>query len=251
MSAAVRVLLVGARGRMGRAVAAAASSQPDTEVAVECSQGDDLQAGLSQCEVVIDFSHADASEAVCSAAVSAAKPLVIGTTGHSHEQLASIQRAAASVPIVLAPNFSVGVNALFWLARQAAELLGDGFDAEIVEMHHRLKKDAPSGTAKRLAEVICESRRLDYQRDVEHGRVGQVGERAAQQIGMHALRGGDVVGDHTVIFAANGERVELTHKASSRETFALGALRAARWIVGKPPCLYSMEDVLGLNDPAR
>lgn len=251
MSAPLRVVLVGARGRMGRAIANAASAQPGLDIAVGCNQGDDLREGMSQGEVVIDFSHAAATGDVCSAAAGAGKPLVIGTTGHSPDQKAAINRAATSIPIVLAPNFSVGVNALFWLTRKASELLGDGFDVEIVEMHHRLKKDAPSGTAKRLAEVVCESRGLDYQNDVAHGRVGDVGERATRQIGMHAVRGGDVVGDHTVTFAAAGERVELTHKASSRETFAVGALRAARWLVGKPPGLYSMEDVLGLNDAAR
>ena len=138
------------------------------------------------------------------------------------------------------------MNTLFWLTRKAAELLGEGFDLEIVETHHRLKKDAPSGTAKRLAEVLCEARGLDYEKNVAHGRQGMIGERPAKQIGMHSIRAGDVVGDHTVIFAAAGERLELTHKASSRETFALGALRAARWILGKPSGLYSMEDVLGL-----
>lgn len=248
MSATVRVLLVGARGRMGRAIALAAPSQAGVEVSAECDQGDDLRDGMSDCDVVIDFSHAEASESVCSACVSGGKPLVIGTTGHSPDQLAAIHQAAASIPVVLAPNFSVGVNTLFWLTRKATELLGDGFDVEIVEMHHRLKKDAPSGTARRLAEVVCDSRELAYDRDVAHGRVGQVGERPEKQIGMHALRGGDVVGDHTVIFVSAGERVELTHKASSRETFAIGALRAARWIIGKHPRLYSMEDVLGLND---
>ncbi len=148
--------------------------------------------------------------------------------------------------MLLAANFSIGVNTLFWLTRKAAELLGEGFDLEIVETHHRLKKDAPSGTAKHLAEVLCETRGLDYEKDVAHGRRGMIGERPANQIGMHSIRAGDVVGDHTVIFAAAGERLELTHKASSRETFALGALRAARWILAKPSGLYSMEDVLGL-----
>ena len=151
-------------------------------------------------------------------------------------------------PIVLAPNFSVGVNTLFWLTRKAAELLGDGFDVEIVETHHRLKKDSPERHGQAARRGGLRSRGLDYERDVAHGRAGLVGERPAKQIGMHAIRGGDVVGDHTVIFAATGERLELTHKASSRETFAVGALRAARWIVGQPSGLYSMEDVLGLND---
>ena len=125
-------------------------------------------------------------------------------------------------------------------------MLGDDFDLEITEMHHRLKKDAPSGTAKKLAEILCEVRELDYKKDVRHGREGMVGERSTKEIGVHSIRGGDVVGDHTVTLAGAGERLELTHKAASRETFAGGALRAARWIVGKPPGLYSMEDVLGL-----
>ena len=247
MSAPLRVLIVGARGRMGRAIESAASSRPDVEISARADVGDSLQDLIAQCDIVIDFSHADATAASCDACVAAGKPLVIGTTGHSLEQRAQIERAAGSVPVVLAPNFSVGVNTIFWLTRKASELLGEGFDVEIVEMHHRLKKDAPSGTAKRLAEVVCEARGLSYERDVAHGRAGLVGERPAPQIGMHAVRGGDVVGDHTVIFASAAERVELTHKASSRETFAVGALRAAKWIVGQPPGLYSMEDVLGLR----
>jgi 4-hydroxy-tetrahydrodipicolinate reductase len=157
-----------------------------------------------------------------------------------------IDEASKSLPVVLSPNFSVGVNALFWLARKAAQLLGEDFDLEVIEAHHRLKKDAPSGTAKKLAEILCEERKLDYAKNVRHGREGLIGERPGKEIGVHSIRGGDVVGDHTVTFAGRGERLELTHKASSRETFAGGALRAARWIVGKPPGLYSMEDVLGL-----
>ena len=146
--------------------------------------------------------------------------------------------------MIYSPNFSVGVNTLFWLTRKTAELLGDDFDLEIVEMHHRLKKDAPSGTAKRLTEILMETRRIDK---VRHGRDGNIGERSGTEIGVHAVRGGDVVGDHTVIFAGGGERVELTHRAGSRATFAHGALRAARWIVGQPAGLYSMQDVLGLS----
>ena len=154
---------------------------------------------------------------------------------------------AKKIPVVFAPNFSVGVNTLFWLTRKAAETLGPEFDLEVVEMHHRLKKDAPSGTAKRLAEILAEVRELNYRDDVRHGRQGIVGERTTSEIGMHAIRGGDVVGDHTVIFAANGERVELSHKASSRETFARGAIRAAKWASAQPPGLYDMQDVLGLK----
>ena len=246
MSASVRVLLVGAAGRMGQAIKRTAESQVGVTINAECELGDVLDHSIPRCDVVIDFSHPDATEQNCAACVGSGKPMVIGTTGHSQHQRALIEEAAKSIPVLLAANFSVGVNTLFWLTRRAAELLGDGCDLEIVETHHRLKKDAPSGTAKRLAEILCDVRALDYTKNVLHGREGMIGERAGDQIGMHAIRGGDVVGDHTVIFAAPGERLELTHKASSRETFALGALRAARWIVGKPPGRYSMEDVLGL-----
>jgi 4-hydroxy-tetrahydrodipicolinate reductase len=241
----VRVLLVGAKGRMGQAIAAAAEAA-DAVIVAGLDQGDDLTKEIGGCDVVIDFSHSSATSSVCQACLEAVKPLVSGTTGHSKEERAFLEKAAKSLPIVLSPNFSVGVNALFWLTRKAAVMLEEDFDLEIVETHHRLKKDAPSGTAKKLAEILCEVRKLDYATNVAHGREGLIGERSATEIGVHSIRGGDVVGDHTVTFAGGGERLELTHKASSRETFALGALRAARWSVGRPPGLYSMEDVLGL-----
>lgn len=242
----VRVLLVGAKGRMGQAIAAAAEAA-DAVIVAGLDQGDDLAKEIGACDAVVDFSHPSATDEICRACLGAGKPLVIGTTGHSNEERALLERAAGSLPVVFSPNFSVGVNALFWLARKAAEMLGKDFDLEIVETHHRLKKDAPSGTAKRLAEILCEVRNLDYAKNVAHGRKGLIGERSAAEIGVHSIRGGDVVGDHTVTFAGRGERLELTHQASSRDTFAAGALRAAKWIVGRPPGLYSMEDVLGLR----
>jgi 4-hydroxy-tetrahydrodipicolinate reductase len=251
MSEPLRVLLVGAAGRLGRAIATAAEKQEQLRIVAECGRDDDVRKCIRDADVVIDVSHVDVTGENCAAAADVGKPLVIGTTGHSAEQLQLVRDAARAIPIVLAPNFSVGVNTLFWLARKAAELLDDGFDIEIVETHHRLKKDAPSGTAKRLAEILCEVRSLHYDEDVAHGRTGITGERPARQIGMHAIRAGDVVGDHTVTFASVGERLELTHKASSRDTFAHGALRAATWIIGKAPSVYSMEDVLGLNDSRR
>jgi 4-hydroxy-tetrahydrodipicolinate reductase len=241
----VRVLLVGAKGRMGQAIAAAAEAAGAVIVAA-LDQGDDLTKEIGGCDVVVDFSHPSATEEICRACLRAAKPLVIGTTGHSNEQRALLEKAAKSLPIVFSPNFSIGVNALFWLTRKAAEMLGQDFDLEIVETHHRLKKDAPSGTAKKLAEILCEVRKLDYAKNVAHGREGLIGERSAAEIGVHSIRAGDIVGDHTVTFAGQGERLELTHRAASRETFAAGALRAARWIVGRPPGRYGMEDVLGL-----
>jgi 4-hydroxy-tetrahydrodipicolinate reductase len=242
----VRVLLVGAKGRMGQAVTAAAEAA-NVIIIAGLDQGDDLAKEIGACDVVVDFSHPSATDEICRVCLGAGKPLVIGTTGHSNEERALLERTSKSLPVVFSPNFSVGVNALFWLTRKASEMLGKDFDLEIVETHHRLKKDAPSGTAKRLAEILCEVRNLDYAKNVAHGREGLIGERSATEIGIHSIRGGDVVGDHTVAFAGRGERLELTHKASSRETFAAGALRAARWIVGHPPGLYSMEDVLGLT----
>ncbi len=232
---------------MGQAIAVAAE-KVDVDITAALDLGDDVSKHINACDVVIDFSSPDATDALCAVCREAGKPAVIGTTGHSREQRASIEELAASVPLVLSPNFSVGVNALFWLTRKASEMLGDDFDLEITEMHHRLKKDAPSGTAKRLAEILCESRGLNYGKNVRHGREGLAGERPGNEIGVHSIRGGDVVGDHTVTFAGAGERLELSHKAASRETFAAGALRAARWVVDKPPGLYSMQDVLGLEN---
>lgn len=233
----LRIALLGAGGRMGKAVRDVAQNAGTTIVE-----------SINDCDVVIDFSHADATEENCAAAMKANKPLVIGTTGQTREQLALIEQTAKTIPVLLAANFSVGVNTLFWLTRKAAELLGDGFDLEIVETHHRQKKDAPSGTAKRLAQILAQARALDPAKAIAHGREGMIGPRPNEQIGMHSIRAGDVVGEHTVIFASAGERLELTHKASSRETFALGALRAARWLCGRPAGLYSMEDALGLSE---
>lgn len=237
--------MLGAKGRMGQAIAAAAA-KAEAEITAGLDLGDDVASAIQDCDVVIDFSHPNSSGELARNCRMAKKPAVIGTTGHSKEERAALEDLAASVPIVLSPNFSVGVNALFWLTRKAAQMLGPDFDLEITEMHHRLKKDAPSGTAKKLAEILSEVRQLDYAKNARHGREGLIGERPANEIGVHSIRGGDVVGDHTVTFAGAGERLELSHKAASRETFALGALRAARWVVGKPPKLYSMEDVLGL-----
>ena len=171
---------------------------------------------------------------------------MIGTTGHEAAERKRLLAIAAGVPCVWAGNFSVGVNLLFALTRRAAAVLGADYDAEVVEMHHRFKKDAPSGTAARLLEIILEERKLTAEA-LRHGREGLTGERQPTEVGVHALRGGDVVGDHTVIFAALGERVELVHKASDRGIFARGAVRAARWIVGRPAGVYDMQDVLALK----
>jgi 4-hydroxy-tetrahydrodipicolinate reductase len=243
----IRLLINGSRGRMGKALVACAAEDPELSVTAEIDEGDDFSAALANCDAVIDFTLAPATAAVAEACASAGKILVIGTTGHTDEERSRISACSQKTPIVFAPNFSVGVNTLFWLTHKAAEILGPDFDLEVVEMHHRLKKDSPSGTARRLAEILAGARGLSYEKDVLHGREGMVGERTKTEIGMHAIRGGDVVGDHTVIFANTGERLELTHKASSRETFAKGALRAAKWAVSKPAGLYDMQDVLGLR----
>jgi 4-hydroxy-tetrahydrodipicolinate reductase len=243
----LKLLVNGARGRMGQTIVACASADPDFEVTAQVDLGDDLQSALPACETVIDFTQADATAALARACEQAGKILIIGTTGQDNDSRQRVAKSARKIPIVFAPNFSVGVNALFWLTRKAVEILGPEFDLEVVEMHHRLKKDAPSGTAKRLAEILAEVRGLSYEGDTRHGRTGMIGERTATEIGLHAVRGGDVVGDHIVIFANVGERLELTHKASSRETFAKGALRAAKWATSQPPGLYDMQDVLGLK----
>lgn len=238
----------GAKGRMGQAILNICRQDPEVEIAGEVDQGDNLEEYLTQTDVVIDFSHASVTGPLANAVAAAGKALVIGTTGHSDEERAQILSDTAKIPLVFAPNFSVGVNTLFWLTRKAAEILGPDFDLEVIEMHHRLKKDAPSGTARRLAEILAEVRELQYNSDVRHGREGMVGERPNREIGMHAIRGGDVVGDHTVVYATVGERVELVHKASSRDTFAKGAVRAAKWAVTQKPGVYDMQDVLGLKD---
>lgn len=243
-----KLLINGARGRMGQALVAGAAADPELTVTAAIDAGDDFAASLPLCEVVIDFTHAPITAPVAEACAASQIPLVIGTTGHSDADRERIRSASGKIPIVFAPNFSVGVNTLFWLTRKAAEILGPDFDLEVIEMHHRLKKDAPSGTARRLVEILAEVRGLRYDGDVRHGREGMVGERTPTEIGLHALRGGDVVGDHTVVFANVGERVELTHKASSRDTFALGALRAAKWVRSQKPGLFDMQDVLGLPD---
>lgn len=248
MSTPLRILMNGARGRMGQSIIAAAQEQSAFMISAEVDAGDDLAAALPSCDAVIDFSHHETVLSVLECCVAQKKTLVIGTTGHTDAQIAAIREASTQIPIVFAPNFSVGVNTLFWLTRKAAEILGPDFDLEVVEMHHRMKKDAPSGTAKRLGEILAEVRSLSYAQDTRHGREGIVGTRSNAEIGMHAIRGGDVVGDHTVIFANVGERVELTHKASSRDTFARGALRAALWAHGRQPGLYDMQDVLELRN---
>ncbi|MDO5449838.1 MAG: 4-hydroxy-tetrahydrodipicolinate reductase [Akkermansia sp.] len=243
----MQILVTGISGRMGQAVKAAVEANPQAELAATHDVGQDIAAAMQKADIAIDFSFHGFTPELLATAVAQGKPLVIGTTGHTAEERAAIADAARQIPVVFASNYSVGVNTLFWLTRKATRILKD-YDIEIVEMHHHHKLDAPSGTARTLAEVVCGETGLDYEKDVMHGREGLVGARPQRQIGMHSLRGGDVVGDHTVMYATDGERVELTHKASSRMTFANGAVRAALWLAGKPAGLYNMQDVLGFQD---
>ena len=242
-----KIIITGAKGRMGQALLACAPQHPDITVAAALDLGDDPRAVIDGADVVIDFSTHTATPSLAALCAERRKAMVIGTTGHTDVEKAESGKQKAEIPIVMASNFSTGVNALFWLTRKAAEILGPGFDLEIIETHHRLKKDAPSGTAKTLAEILADVRKQPLAQVARHGREGIVGERLPSEIGIHSVRGGDVVGDHTVLFAALGERLELTHRASSRETFAHGALRAAQWVVRQKPGLYDMLDVLGLK----
>lgn len=241
----LRILINGARGRMGRTLISTAS-ELGLVVGAAVDVGDDLAACLSDCDVIVDFSSPHATRSVLELAVNRGKPVVIGTTGHSATAKQELLDLAANIPCVWAGNYSVGVNLLYALTRRAANVLGSDYDAEVVEMHHRFKKDAPSGTAARLLEIVLEERKLNASA-LRHGREGITGERQSTEVGIHSLRGGDVVGDHTVIFAALGERLELTHKASDRGIFARGALRAAQWLSTQTRGVYDMQDVLGLK----
>jgi 4-hydroxy-tetrahydrodipicolinate reductase len=208
---------------------------------------DDLAAALKTGDVLIDFTFPESSLEHIKACAEAGKPVVIGSTGFSKEQLAEISTYVRKVPCVLSPNMSVGVNVCFKALADLAKTLGSDFDVEIVEAHHRLKKDAPSGTAVRMGEVVAAALGRDYRQAAKCHREGITGERTKEEIGMQTVRGGDIVGEHTVYFIGMGERIELTHRAHTRDMFARGAVRAAKWIVGKEPGLYDMQDVLGLK----
>lgn len=258
----MKLVIAGAGGKMGRTLIDAVLADPDLAIgaaldvpgspAIGTSLGGvrvgaDIAAALAAGELLIDFTRPEGTLTHVAACTAAGKPMVIGTTGFSAAQRSAIETAARQVAIVMAPNFAIGVNAAFKLAETAARILGDDFDVEIVEAHHRHKVDAPSGTALRLGEVVAAAlgRRLDAV--AVHGRHGDTGARPAQQIGFHAIRGGDIVGEHTVIFAGQGERVEVAVRSQSRATYALGALRAAKWLHGRAPGLYGMADVLDFN----
>ncbi len=232
---------------MGQALLEALSREPSLELLTAVSSKESIDPFINQTDVIIDFTTPQATMELLSKCTKAKKPLVIGTTGLSKEEEAMIFSASQEIPILFSPNYSVGVNALFWLTQKATELLGPEYDAEIVEMHHRFKKDAPSGTARRLGEIIAETRSLDYETEAKHGRVGLFEKRTSSEIGIHALRVGDSIGEHTVILGTLGERLELTYRASTRAAYATGALRGASWLIEKNPGLYDMQHVLGIK----
>jgi 4-hydroxy-tetrahydrodipicolinate reductase len=258
-----RVLVAGAAGRMGERLCAllAESEEFALGAALErpghAALGRELAGGvrltenatvaLASVDVAIVFANPAGSLELVRLAAARAIPCVVGTTGFRPDEKKEIEALAARIPIVLAANFSVAVNVLFHLAREAGRLLGDGFDAEIVELHHAAKVDAPSGTALRVAEAIAESRGAGRERHLVLAREGETGARPPGSIGVLALRGGDNPGEHTVFFFGQGERLELTHRSATRDHFARGALRAAAWVLERPPGLYDMEQVLGLS----
>lgn len=242
-----RIGIVGASGRMGRAIAAMLRDSPEARLGGRLSRGEDPAALAAACDVLVDFSAPDALAGHLAAAVGAGIGIVVGTTGLADDHHAAIDRAARKVAVLQSANMSLGVNLLAFLVREAAARLGEDWDVEIAEMHHRHKVDAPSGTALLLGAAAAEGRGVDLAAVSDRGRDGLTGPRTPGHIGFAALRGGSVAGDHQAIFAAEGERLELGHRAESRDIFARGAVEAALWLHGKPAGRYAMADVLGLG----
>jgi 4-hydroxy-tetrahydrodipicolinate reductase len=257
----MKLAIAGAGGRMGRALIEAVLADRELALAAALDAagspalgqpagglkiGADLGA-LAGADALVDFTRPEGTLIHLEACLKFGKPMVIGTTGFSAAQKSRVEDAARRIPIVLSPNFAIGVNVVFRLAQTAAAALGDEYDVEIVEAHHRHKVDAPSGTALKLGELVAGALGRDLGKVATHGRSGDTGERLAHGIGFHAIRGGDIIGEHTVIFAGAGERVEVTVRSQSRMTYAAGALRAAKWLRGRAPGLYDMFDVLGLK----
>ncbi len=243
----IHFAIAGASGRMGRTLIEAVQAAPGAELAAAFDIGDDIEAALGKADCLIDFTRPEGTLKHMEICRKRGVHMVIGTTGMNTEQKLAIQDASRDIPIVFAPNMAVGVNLVFKLLDTAARILNEGYDIEILEAHHRHKVDAPSGTALRMGEVVAAALGRDLADCAVYGREGLTGERPATQIGFSTVRGGDIVGDHTVFFIGTGERVEITHKASSRMHFAQGALRAARFLNGKARGLFDMQDVLGLR----
>lgn len=266
----IKVTVCGAAGRMGSRIIALSKDYSDIKIvgAVEAKNNsklgldagvvagieelgvkivDDIEKIINITDVVVNFTSPEATLEHLEIVKKYKKSIVIGTTGFSNDQLALIQQSSKEIPIVLSPNMSIGVNLLFKILKDVAKVLGDNYDVEIIEAHHRMKKDAPSGTAIKMAKVIAEALGRNFDEVVVYARKGMIGERTTKEIGIQTIRAGDIVGEHTVIFGGLGERIEITHKASSRDTFARGALRAAIWLYGKSAGLYDMGDVLGIK----
>jgi 4-hydroxy-tetrahydrodipicolinate reductase len=246
-SAPLKVAVAGASGRMGQMLIAAVEAAPDFMLAGTLDIGADVRAGLGDAHVLIDFTRPEGTLAQLAVCRQLGVKAVIGTTGFSDAQKAEIAEHARHIAVVMAPNMSVGVNVVFKLLDMAARALAEGYDIEIVEAHHRHKVDAPSGTALKMGEVVAAALGRDLKDCAVYARQGLTGERDPSTIGFAALRGGDIVGDHTVMFCGTGERIEITHKSASRATYAQGALRAARFLAGQSSGLFGMEDVLGLK----
>ena len=258
----MKVAVAGAGGRMGRALIEAVQAERDLVLAAALDLagsaalgqkaggvqiGSDISAAVQACDVLIDFTRPEGTLAHLAACAARGRAIVVGTTGFTPAQVDTLREASKRIPIALSPNFAVAVNVLFKLAETAARALGEAYDVEIIEAHHRHKVDAPSGTALKLGEVIARALDRDLKKVAVFGREGDTGERPAKAIGFHAIRGGDIIGEHTALFAGSGERLELTVRSQSRATYALGAVRAAKWLEGRPPGLYDMFDVLGLR----
>ncbi len=266
----INVTVAGAAGRMGSRIAALCIEHPEIklvgaferkghekigeDIGTITGKGhldipivDDIRAVIDKTDVLIDFTSVGSTLHNLKVAVEAKKAMVIGTTGFGKEDLGEIKALAQNIPCVMAPNMSVGVNLLFKILADVAKVLGDDYDIEIIEAHHRMKKDAPSGTALKMAQVVAEALGRNLEEVAIYARKGLIGQRSSKEIGIQSIRAGDIVGEHTVLFGGLGERIEITHRASSRDTFARGAVRAALWIYGKEPGLYDMLDVLNLK----
>lgn len=265
-----KIIVTGATGRMGSRITALSKEYADIKLAGATERKghellgrdiggilgigensiklvENLGSVIDACDVVIDFTSIASSLEHLKIAAENKKAMVIGTTGFSKDELAEARKIAAGIPVVIAPNMSVGVNLLLKVLQDIARVVGDEYDIEIVESHHRLKKDAPSGTAIKMAQVIADAVNRNLDEVAVYARKGIIGERTKKEIGIQTVRAGDIVGEHTVLFGGLGERIEITHKASSRDTFARGALKAASWIAGRQPGIYDMQDVLGLK----
>jgi 4-hydroxy-tetrahydrodipicolinate reductase len=266
----IKIAVTGAAGRMGGRIITAVKEAEGLELAgavertghdligedagrvagcgtLDVSIVDSLEEALQNADVLIDFTFPEVTLANAEVCARLGKSLVVGSTGFTPEQRSQLEAFAKNIPVVLAPNMSVGVNLCFKILKDVAKTLGDAFDVEIVELHHNKKKDSPSGTAVRMGEVVAEALGRDYNKVANYHREGMCGERTKEEIGMQTVRGGDIVGEHTVYFIGMGERIEITHRAMSRDMFARGAVRAAGWLGGKPSGMYDMQDVLGLK----